>query len=91
MSGLKSVRRNYVRLKSVRLKRCLSRKCRGTFWNFELFPVDWIAGFEVDFVLEILGESQIVFIYAESVLVFCTRCPDIVHGTPLELGGGTSV
>ncbi len=40
------------------------------FRNLELFPVDRILRFEVDFVLEILGESQVIFIYAESVLVF---------------------
>ncbi len=40
------------------------------FRNLELFPLDQILRFEVDFVLEILGESQIVFVYAESVLVF---------------------
>ena len=40
------------------------------FRNIELFQVDWILRFEVNYVLEILGESQIIFVYAESVLVF---------------------
>ena len=39
-------------------------------WNFELFPVDWILCLEMDFVLKILGESQVVLFAAESVLVF---------------------
>jgi hypothetical protein len=38
--------------------------------NFELFPVDRILRFEVYFVLEILREPQVIFVYAESVLVF---------------------
>ena len=40
------------------------------FWNFELFPINRILRLQVDFMLEILGESQIVFINAERVLVF---------------------
>ncbi len=40
------------------------------FRDFELFPVDRILRFEVDFMLEILGKSQVVFVNAESVLVF---------------------
>ena len=40
------------------------------FQNFELFPIDRILRLEVDFVLEILGESQVVFFNAESVLMF---------------------
>jgi hypothetical protein len=39
-------------------------------WNLELLPVDWILRLEVDFVLEILGETQVVFVNAESVLMF---------------------
>jgi hypothetical protein len=38
--------------------------------NFELFSVDRILRFEVYFVLEILRESKVVFVNAESVLVF---------------------
>jgi len=38
--------------------------------NFELFPVEWILRFEVDFVLEILGQAQVVFVNAESILMF---------------------
>jgi hypothetical protein len=40
-----------------------------SFWNFELFLVDWILHFEVDFVLEILGQAQIISIDTECVLV----------------------
>jgi len=35
-----------------------------------LFPVNWILRFEVDFVFKILGETQVVLIDAEGVLVF---------------------
>jgi hypothetical protein len=40
------------------------------FWNFELFPINRILRLQVDFMLKILGESQIVFVNAERVLVF---------------------
>jgi len=40
------------------------------FRDFELFPVDRILHLEVDFVLEIFGEAQVIFVNAESVLVF---------------------
>ena len=40
------------------------------FRNFELFPINRILRFQVDFMLKILGESQIVFVNAERVLVF---------------------
>jgi hypothetical protein len=39
-------------------------------WNFELFTVDRILRFEVNFVLEILCEPQVLLVDAESVLVF---------------------
>jgi hypothetical protein len=39
-------------------------------WNFELLLVNWILCFEMDFVLEILGETQVILVHAESVLVF---------------------
>ncbi len=39
-------------------------------WNLELFLVNWILCFEVDFVLEILCETQVILVDAESVLVF---------------------
>ncbi len=38
--------------------------------DLKLLPVDWILHFEVDFVLEILGQAQVIFVNAESVLVF---------------------
>ncbi len=38
--------------------------------NFELFPVNRILRFEVNFVLEILCKTQVVFVDAESVLMF---------------------
>jgi hypothetical protein len=37
-------------------------------WNFELLSVNWILCFEMDFVLEILGETQVVLVDAERVL-----------------------
>ena len=37
---------------------------------FELFSVYWVLRFEMDFVLEILHETQVVFVNAESILVF---------------------
>jgi len=39
-------------------------------WDLELLPVDWIRHFEVDFVLEILGQSQVILFNAKRVLVF---------------------
>jgi hypothetical protein len=41
-----------------------------SFRNLELFSIDRILRLEVDSVLEIFGESQVVFVDAESVLVF---------------------
>jgi hypothetical protein len=38
--------------------------------NFELFPVNRVLCFEVNFVLEILRETQVLFVDAESVLMF---------------------
>jgi hypothetical protein len=38
--------------------------------DFELLPVDWVLHFEVDFVLEVFGKSQVIFVNAESILVF---------------------
>jgi hypothetical protein len=39
-------------------------------WDFKLLPVDWILHLEVDFVLEILGQTQVILVNAESILVF---------------------
>jgi hypothetical protein len=41
-----------------------------SLWDFELLLIDWVLHFEVDFVLEVLGQAQIVFVNAESILVF---------------------
>ncbi len=49
---------------------CLFDELVVGFWNLELFPVDWVLCFEVDFVLKILGEPQVILVNAESVLVF---------------------
>jgi hypothetical protein len=38
--------------------------------DLELLLVDWILILEVDFVLEILGQTQVVFVDAESILMF---------------------
>jgi hypothetical protein len=38
--------------------------------DFELLPVDWILRFEMYLVFKILGQAQVVFVNAESVLVF---------------------
>jgi hypothetical protein len=40
------------------------------FRNLELLSINWILYLQVDFMLEILGESQIIFVNAERVLVF---------------------
>jgi len=37
--------------------------------NCELFPVDWILCLEMNFVLEVLGQTQVIFIVAKGVLV----------------------
>ena len=39
------------------------------FWNFELFSINRILRFQVDFMFKIFGEPQIVFVNAERVLV----------------------
>jgi hypothetical protein len=39
-------------------------------WNLKLFPVNWVLCLEVDFVFKILGETQVILIDAEGVLVF---------------------
>jgi hypothetical protein len=38
-------------------------------WDLELLWVDWILRLEMNFVLEVLGQTQVLFINAESVLV----------------------
>ncbi len=38
--------------------------------DFELLLVDWVLHLEVNFVLEVFGQTQIVFVKAESILVF---------------------
>ncbi len=38
--------------------------------DLELLPIDWILIFEMDFVLEILGQTQVVLVNAEGILVF---------------------
>jgi len=38
--------------------------------NFELFSVNRVLRFEMNFVLEILCETQVVFVDAESFLMF---------------------
>jgi len=40
------------------------------FRDLELLSINRILCLQVDFMLEILGESQIVFVNAERVLVF---------------------
>jgi hypothetical protein len=45
---------------------CLLNELVVGLWNFELFLVNWILCFEVYFVLEILGETQVVLVNAES-------------------------
>ena len=40
------------------------------FRDFELFPVDRILRFEVNYMLEVFGEPQVIFFNAESILVF---------------------
>ena len=59
------------------------------FRNLELFSVNRILRLQVDFMLKILGKSQIIFVNTERILVFAQDVQ--VHGTLLELEGGTSV
>jgi hypothetical protein len=37
--------------------------------NFELFSVDWVFVFEVDPILVVFGQSQVIFVQADGVLV----------------------
>ncbi len=37
--------------------------------NLELLPVDGILCFEMDLVLEVLGQAQVILVDAQSVLV----------------------
>jgi len=48
----------------------LLNELRMGFQDLELFSINWVRCFEVDLMLEILGEAQIVFVNAERVLVF---------------------
>jgi hypothetical protein len=38
-------------------------------WYLKLFSVYWVFGFEMNPVAEVLGQSQIVFVNADGVLV----------------------
>jgi hypothetical protein len=40
------------------------------FWNFELFPVNWILCLEMNLVFEILGQTQVIFVNTKGILVF---------------------
>ena len=37
--------------------------------NFELFSVDWVFVFEVDPMLVVFGQSQVIFVQADGILV----------------------
>jgi hypothetical protein len=39
------------------------------FQNFELFPVDWISIFQVNFVFVVFGQPQIILVNANGLLV----------------------
>jgi hypothetical protein len=41
-----------------------------SLWHLELLPVDRALHFEVNFVYEVLGQAEVIFIDAESILVF---------------------
>jgi hypothetical protein len=39
-------------------------------WDFELLLVEWILRLEMYFVFEVFGQAQVIFINAESSLMF---------------------
>ncbi len=49
---------------------CLLNELMVGLRNFELFSVNRILCFEVNFVLEIFRKTQVVFVDAESALMF---------------------
>jgi len=64
--------------------------------NFELFSVNRILHFEVNFVLEIFRKTQVVLVDAERILMFAQDIQiafmNLELGTwNLELGGGISI
>ncbi len=40
-----------------------------SLWNFELFPVYWILILQMDFVLVVFGQSQVILVDADGLLV----------------------
>jgi len=48
---------------------CLFDKLVMFLRDLELLPVDWILHFEVDFVIEILGQAKSVLVFAQDVQV----------------------
>jgi len=48
---------------------CLFDKLVMFLRDLELLPVDWILHFEVDFVLEILGQAKSILVFAQDVQV----------------------
>ncbi len=40
-----------------------------SLWDFQLFPVYWILIFQTDFVLVVFGQSQVVLVNADGLLV----------------------
>ncbi len=40
-----------------------------SLWDFELFPVYWVLVFQVDFMFVISGQSQVILVNADGLLV----------------------
>jgi hypothetical protein len=40
------------------------------FQNFGLFSADWVFLLQMDFVSEILGQDQVIFVLTQGILVF---------------------
>ncbi len=40
-----------------------------SLWNFELFSVYWILILQMDFVLVVFGQSQVILVDADGLLV----------------------
>jgi hypothetical protein len=40
-----------------------------SLWDFELFPVHWILILQMDFVLVVFGQSQVILVDADGLLI----------------------
>ena len=55
--------------KTKPFSKCLFDKSSVSVRNFKLFSVHWILVLEINFVFEILGQAQIVFVCADCILI----------------------